>query len=56
MLAHLRCKIVVHDIFEIDLVKIVGPWMEDREAFVLDSLAAVLGDVVLDEGEVSLVG
>ena len=42
-------QVVVHDVFEIDLVEIVSPWVKDREALVLDSLGAILHDVVTDE-------
>ena len=56
MLAHLRGEVVIHDIFEIDLVEIVGPWVKNREALVLDPLCAILHNVVPDELKVSLVG
>lgn len=56
MLADLGAQIVVHNIFKVDLVEIVGPWVEDGEALVLDFLVAVLHDVLLDELEVSFVG
>ena len=56
VVADLLSKVVIHDVFEIDFVKIVGPWVEHREALVLDSLRSVLHDVVADELEVGLVG
>lgn len=49
-------QIVVHDVLEVDLVKIVGPGVEHGEALVLYALATVLLDVLLKELEVGLVG
>lgn len=49
-------QIVVHDVLEIDFVKIVSPGVEHREALVLDALVAVLLDVGLDEFKVGLIG
>ena len=55
VLTHLGGQIVVHDIFEVHLIKVVCPWVEDREALVLDTLSPVLLDVFTDEFEVSLI-
>lgn len=49
-------QIIVHDVLEVDLVKIVGPGVEHGEALVLYALGAVLLDVLLKELEVSLIG
>jgi len=54
--ADLASQVVVHDVLEVHLVEVVGPGVQHREALVLDALAAVLHDVFLNEGEVSLVG
>ena len=55
-LADLVGEIIIHNVFEVDLVEIVGPWVEHGEALVLDALLAVLLDILLEELEVSLVG
>jgi hypothetical protein len=54
--ANAASQVVVHDVFEIDLVEIVGPGVEHAEALVLDALGAVFDDVLLEELEVGLVG
>jgi hypothetical protein len=41
--------ILIDDVLEVNLVKIVGPRMQDLEAFVLHVLCAVSLDVSLDE-------
>ena len=56
MLTHLGGQIVVHDIFEINLIEVVSPRVQDGEALVLDALVPVLHDVLLDEIELSLIG
>ena len=48
--------VVVDDVFEINLIEVVGPGVEHWEALVLDALSAVLLDIFLDEIKVSLVG
>ena len=55
-LAYLLGQIVVHDVFEVDFVEVVGPWVEHREALVLYALSAVLLDVFLQEFKLGLVG
>jgi len=52
---NLRGKIVVHDVFEIDFVKIISPRVEHGKALMLYSLIAVLLDVCLNELKVGLV-
>jgi hypothetical protein len=54
--ADLGCEVVVDDVFEVHLVKVVGPGVEHGEALVLDLLLAVLFDVLANEIELSLVG
>ena len=49
-------KIIVHDVLEVNFIEIVGPWMEHREALMLDTLAAELADIVPQELKVCLVG
>ena len=49
-------QIVVHDVFEVDFVKVVSPRMKHSEALVLDALSAVLLNVFFQELEVSLIG
>lgn len=56
LLADLVGEVIVHDIFEVDLIEIVGPRVEHGEALVLDALLAVLLDIFLEELEVSLIG
>ena len=53
--ANLRGQIVVHDVFEIDFVKIVSPRVEYGKALMLDALVAVLLYVCLNELKVGLV-
>ena len=55
-LADLVGEIIIHNVLEVDLIKIVGPWVQHGEALVLDALLAVLLDVLLEELEVGLVG
>ena len=45
-------EVVVHDVFEVNLIKIVGPWVQHAEALVLDALGSVLLDVGLQEFKV----
>lgn len=52
---NLLAQVIIHNIFEIDFVEVVGPWVEHAEALVLDALGPVLEDVVLDELEGGLV-
>ena len=54
-LAYLLGQIVVHDVFEVDFVEVVGPWVKHREALVLYALSAVLLDVFLQEFKLGLV-
>lgn len=56
MLHNLVADVVVNNIFEINLVKVVGPWVQDREALVLDALRAILLNILLDEIKFRLVG
>ena len=53
--ADLIGQVVVHDVLEVDLVEIVGPWVKHGEALILDALGAVLLDVFLEELEVSFI-
>ena len=55
-MAHLLGQIVVHDVFKVDFVEVVGPWVQHREALVLYALSAVLLDVFLQELELGLIG
>lgn len=48
-------QIVVHNIFEIDVVKFIGPWMENLKAFVIHVLFSESIDVLLNELEISLI-
>jgi len=48
-------QIIVHDVFEIDFVEVIGPWMKHSKALVLDALLAVLQDVFLEELKVCFV-
>lgn len=47
--------VVVDDVFKINLVKIVSPGVQHREAFVFDTLRPILFDILLHEIEVSLI-
>ena len=55
LLADLVVDVVVDDVLEVDLVEVVGPRVQHREALVLDVLGAVLLDVLLDEVELGFV-
>ena len=52
----MRGKIIVHYVFKVNLIEIVGPWMEHREALVLDALLAELGNIIFQEFKVCFVG
>ena len=54
--AHMRGEIIIHYIFEVNLIEIVGPWMEHREALMLDALLAELRNIVFQEFKVCFVG
>ena len=56
VLTYMWCEIVIHDVFEVNLIEIVSPWMKHREALMLDALLAELRDIVFQEFKVSLVG
>jgi len=51
-----RSDVVVDDVFEINQVKIVGPWMENAKALVLNALSSILFNVFLDEFKSCFVG
>lgn len=53
--ANLGCQVVVNNVLEINLVKIVCPRVQDREAFMLNSLSAVLFNIFSHKFEASLV-
>ena len=48
--------VVVYDILKINLIEVVSPGVEDREALVFDSLSAILLNIFFDECEVSFIG
>ena len=52
----MRGQIIVHDVLEVNLIEIVGPWMEHRETLMLNSLLAELCNIVFQELEVCFVG
>ena len=54
--ANFAGQIIVHDVLKVDLVEIVSPWVQHREALVLYALGTVLLNVLLKELELSLVG
>jgi len=56
-LADLSLQIGVNDIFHINLIKIVGPWMQNLEALIFDLLFAVplnVGSEEIEGGLISL--
>ena len=55
MLAHLLAQVVVHNVLEIDLIEIVGPGVEDGEAFVFNFLFAVLKNIIAQKFKICLV-
>lgn len=55
VLAHFAGKIIVDNVLEVNLVKIICPGVEHGEALMLDALGAVLHDILLDKGEVGFV-
>ena len=56
MRADLFCEVVVHDVLEVDLVKVVGPGVKHGKAFMFNALGAVLLNVLFNERKFSLVG
>jgi hypothetical protein len=46
---------VVNDVFEVNVVKLVSPWMEHLEALMVHVLLSESLDVLLDEDKVGLV-
>ena len=52
---NLLFKVVVDDIFHVDGVKVVGPWMEYLEAFVFDTLISVSIDIIPEMFKIGLV-
>jgi len=54
-IADLLSQVVVDNVFEVNLVEIISPRVQNREALVLDSLRAVLFDVLSHKFEASLV-
>lgn len=55
MLNDLCFQVVVDNVLHVNCIEVVSPWMEDLEALVLDSLLSVSLNVVVEEGEGSLV-
>lgn len=55
-LDNITAQIVVDDIFEIDVIEFVSPWMKNLEAFVIHVLLSESLDILLDELKISLVG
>lgn len=53
---NLIIDVVVDDIFEINLIKIISPWMENRKAFVLNALDSILLNIFLNKLKIRLVG
>lgn len=49
-------QIIVHDVLEVHLVEVVSPWVQDREARMIDALCSVLNNVVANKIEVSFIG
>jgi len=49
-------QVVVHDVFEINFVEVISPWVENAEAFMLDALGSILDDILFDEFEGGLIG
>ena len=49
--AYLFSEIVVHNVLKVDLVEVVGPWVQNRKALVFDSLVAIASNVFLKELE-----
>ena len=54
-LADLSLKIWIDDVFHIYLVKIIGPWMQNLEALILDLLVSVSLDIGSQEVKGSLI-
>ena len=52
----MRGQIIVHNVLEVNLIEIVGPWMEHRETLMLNSLLAELCNIVFQELKVCFVG
>ena len=53
---NIGAQIVVDDIFEIDVVEFISPWVKNLEAFVIHILLSESLDILLDELKISLVG
>ena len=54
-MANLLLKIVVDDVFHVNCIKIICPWVENLEALVLDSLLSISFDIVFEMLESCLV-
>ena len=55
-LADLALKVGVDDVLHVDGVEVVGPWVEDLEALVLDLLLPVSFNITSEELESRLIG
>lgn len=53
--AHFFCQVVVQNVFEVNIVEVISPRMEDLEALVLDALCTETFNVLNDETEFALV-
>ena len=53
---YLLIDIVIQDVLKVHLVQVVSPWVQYREALMLDALGSILLDILLDELEISLIG
>lgn len=54
--ANITAQIVVDDIFEIDVVEFISPWVKNLEAFVVHVLLSESLNILLDELKISLIG
>jgi len=48
-------KRVVDDVFEVNIIKLISPWMENLEAFMVHVLLSKSLNIFLDEDEISLI-
>jgi len=54
-LAYFSGQIVVNDVFEINVIKLVGPWMKNLETLVIHVLLSESKDIVFQKFEVGLI-
>ena len=55
LVSYFLSQTIVYNIFEINRVQFIGPWMKNLETLMVHLLVPESGDVILDEAKVGLV-